>query len=380
MNDEYSRVHSRFYYFVSYDIIAKTPNNRTTVLSTSHRLHHQLRPFPRPFTPSGQGVEILPTHDSAKARIHVRQRRQGSGQVVERDPTMAVGRVGQDADDDLFGGPATADDGIVSGGIGEAAPVVVELDMVPGDAGGAGALEGRVVEAGQVAAAEQGGRDGREGDEEAGAEIRLEPIDQAHDAGQRHDLLDIQIQPVERERQRAQLVAQPAVVRLEPRRPRVQPRERARRRPAQHPQHLDPHVLHHARLRPQRRVLGCPRRVVVERDVAWRAVEVQRRDHQVRDPDPVRGFAQQRQHRDVVAAGPVVGLVVDHHARLVRGWGGWGGRHFLGCGLGCGGGVRGWGDVRLCLVLGTTSYVPQTLQKILLRITLVIRSILNIYV
>ena len=57
------------------------------------------------------------------------------------------------------------------GGAG-VAPAAVELDVEPRDGVAAAALEGEVVEAGEVwLVGDQGGQDGGEGDEEGGAEV-----------------------------------------------------------------------------------------------------------------------------------------------------------------------------------------------------------------
>lgn len=148
------------------------------------RLGHQLRPLPRPLAPPRQRIEIFPPHDAAEPGIILHEGREGAAQEIEGDGALAVGRVGQDADDDLVRGPAVAaDDGVVGHEIRERAPVVVELHVVPGDAAAAHDFQGFVVEAGEVReAALEGGRDGAEGEEEGGAEVGVEPVDQPDDA------------------------------------------------------------------------------------------------------------------------------------------------------------------------------------------------------
>jgi hypothetical protein len=83
------------------------------------------------------------------------------------------------------------------GGVRHRAPAAVELRVVPVDLGAALAFEGLVVEPGQVAAAAQRARDRRQRDDEVGAEVGGELVDQPVDARLRHGLLDVQVETVQ---------------------------------------------------------------------------------------------------------------------------------------------------------------------------------------
>lgn len=123
---------------------------------------------------------------------------QHGGEDVKGDEAGAVGRVGHQADDNLFRAPTLHEHHLVEDGVGAVAPAAIELAVVPGNVAAPHHLERLVVEAAEVAPdVEQGRRDGRQRDEEIGAKIYTEAVNQAHDAAQAHGLLHVQVQPVQ---------------------------------------------------------------------------------------------------------------------------------------------------------------------------------------
>ena len=181
--------------------------------------------------------------------------------------------------------------------------------------------------------------DGGEGDEEAGAEIGLEAVDEADDAGEGHWFLDVEVEPVEVVR--AEEIAQGRVVRFEARGGGgVEAGEGALGGAAEHGEDGDAGGLEEGDFGPERGVFGRGGGVVVQGDAAGGVVEVEGRDDEVGDGDEVGGFGEEGQEGDEGVA-VVVGLVVEDDAGLVRG--GAGGRHWWGevrCGVGGGGGMR----------------------------------------
>lgn len=221
---------------------------------------------------------------------------------------MPVARTGQRPHHHLVRPPAAPEDSVVIDKGPERAPTVVELRIVPGDAGAARGLERAVVETGQVRPALERRRDGGQGDEEAGPEVGLEPIDQAHDARERHGLLDVEVQPVEVAR--AEQVPQGGVVGLEGGVAAVQPPEAALCGAAQHAEDADADVLHEGDFLPEGVVFGRVGGVVVEGDGGGGVVEVDGGDDEVGAGDEVGGFGEEGQQGDGAVA-MVVGLVVE---------------------------------------------------------------------
>ena len=88
----------------------------------------------------------------------------------------------------------------------------------------------------------EGRGDGREGDEEVGAEVGFQTVDEPDDAAQRHLLLDVEIQSVEP--MPPYEIAQGGVVGFEVAVGRVEPAEAALCGAAQHREDFDPDVLH----------------------------------------------------------------------------------------------------------------------------------------
>ena len=93
-------------------------------------------------------------------------------------------------------------------------------------------------------------RDGGQGDEEGGAEVRLEAVDEADDAGQGHGFLDVEVQAVEAVP--PDQVAQGEVVGFEGGVAAVEPVEAALGGAAEHAEDFDANVLHEGDFFPQR--------------------------------------------------------------------------------------------------------------------------------
>lgn len=283
---------------------------------------HGARPLPGPVRVAGQAVVVLPAHDAAKVVRALAQHGERLAQAVPLDPAAAVGRVGDEADDELVRRPAPAQHHVVHEGRGEVAPAAVELGVVPGDVAAAQDLERLVVEAGEVGGrVEQAGGDGRERDEEGGAKVGAQAIDEAHDAREAHLLLDVEVEAVEAAR--ADEVAQRRVVALEAGelggrvvRATVEALVGAPGRAAEEGHDADAGSLEHAQLGPGRLVPRVVGAVVVEGQAARVLVDVDGGEDDVRHRNV--GLRDEGQDGDGLAVAVVQRLVVRDEPRQGR--------------------------------------------------------------
>lgn len=225
---------------------------------------------------------------------------------------MPIPLIRQHARDDLLLRPPPRHD-LLERPLRQAAPAVVKLHIVPANRTPPQHLEGLVVEAAQVLASAHGAGDGGEGDEECGAEIVLQAIDEADDAAEGHGLLDVEVQAVEGPFPHH--VPQRGVVALELRVVvGVEAGEGAGGGAAEHAKDAHADSLEGGEFGAEGSVFGVPGGVIVEGYVAGRGVEVDGGEDEVGDGDEGGGLGEEGEEGNGVAGAGVMGLVVKDHA------------------------------------------------------------------
>lgn len=163
----------------------------------AQNLRDNLRPLPGSAGVAGQGVEVLPAHDAANLAVLLVERDDGVVEIGRGDPAAAISRGGQLSGDDNVRRVAGVDNVDVVVGRFHGAEAAVELRVVPVDVGALVRLEDVVVEAREVGAVLQSGRDGGQGDEEVWSKVGPQAGDEAVDAVPAKGLLDVEVHAVE---------------------------------------------------------------------------------------------------------------------------------------------------------------------------------------
>ena len=178
--------------------LLRRPRAKDRIANGLHPLPRLRNVIPRP------GIPILPADHAAKVRVATLQRLHRALDLARAHEAIPIARRIEHAHDDAAGIPALRDDALVAVRRARVAEAGIELRVVPGHefCAGAGddglAVEVEVGEAGQVAAARGQGRgDGGHGDEEGGALVGVEGVDEAQGYGDVDVLFDVQVQAVE---------------------------------------------------------------------------------------------------------------------------------------------------------------------------------------